>query len=132
MGRPQPPIVMSTDSSTGLGQIFARTAINAINWHNYINGTNESICFYNDRRERFEIWDRLRTDNEFNINMVALVLQHKAITDFGFNPMTDFSDEIKRILARYNGWGPAADRNGIELYVYFRIFETFNNSRGCE
>ena len=133
----RPPMNMREDSSTGLGQIFARTAINAMNWYHHdrldiSDRQGDSPPFdFNDRHQRFDVWNRLQTDNEFNIDMVGMVLHHKIASEreLGFDPATTCSDEIRAILARYNGFGSDAEQYGDETYQYFRRFQEFNTQR---
>jgi len=121
---PQVPLIMREDSSTGLGQIFANTAINAHNWYYNDNPNFEPLSFQN-RFERFEMWNRLRTDNYFNLEMVGMVLAHK-IYLLGHNPNTTNPEQIREILARYNGTGDAAILNGIVVFEYYLLFSVFN------
>jgi RHS repeat-associated protein len=57
------------DSSTGLGQIFARTAIDAITWYE-----GDTRYNFDDWQDRQIVWNLLHTNNEYNIQMVGLVL----------------------------------------------------------
>jgi len=108
----------------GLGQIFAKTAIAAHNWY-FAKFECQQIDF-NDRNQRFEVWDQLRTDNNYNIDMVGMVLLHKTEDLLNLNPNTTNPDEIKKILARYNGFGAAAVQYGNETYEYYLHFSEFN------
>lgn len=68
---PIPPVGCRLDSSTGPGQIFAGTAIDA---YNLEYGTNYDKKNWKDL-ELF--WNKLQ-DKQLNVEMVALVLKRKA------------------------------------------------------
>ena len=75
---PAYPIVYRLDSITGAGQIFASTAIAANNWRfnqGIVTGRRYDV---NNKSDRKEMWDKLNKDDAYNINMVGLVLSHKA------------------------------------------------------
>jgi hypothetical protein len=127
---PEAPLRFSGDSSTGLGQIFAKTAVNALNW--YFEGLGCEVQYnYGDIHQAYEIWDKLRTDDVFNIDMVGLVLLYgaEAPGELDLNINTIAPIEIRKILARYNGFGSAAAQYGNEVYEYYECFLRYNNSR---
>jgi len=74
---PKQPFPASQDSSTGLGQIFAKTAINAHNAAIDRGDIEGQKLNWDDWRERKEIWYKLRDDDE-NIFYAGLVLKRKA------------------------------------------------------
>ncbi len=125
-GPPQAPLKFSDDSSTGLGQIFAKTAIDAYNWFN-TKMKHNFILDYEDKKQRFDLWEKLRTDNEYNIFTVGAVLQYKAEGLLEQNSKTTIANEIKRMFSRYNGTGDAAVQYGKETYEYFLCFARYNS-----
>lgn len=120
-----------SDSSTGCCQIFARVAIDAMNYamdKGIYSGTR-----YNKKSldDVFTVWNKLQS-NEFSIEMCGLVLLYGASTvgipvstsnNFNYNP-----EQIKKNLARYNGSGEDAIRYGNEAYELYKIFEKCNMS----
>ena len=121
MGYPSMPIPYKEDSSVGYGQIFARTAINALNWY------NNSTYDYNDWHTREYIWNKLRNDNDFNIEMVALILIWGANEKGLNNDYWKYTErEIKQMLSRYNGVNSDAIQYGEETYNCYTIFNKYN------
>lgn len=110
------------DSSTGIGQIFASTAIAANNW-----GLNQGILSgkrydVDNKHDRKEMWDKLNKDDAYNINMVGLVLSHKA-SQLGISDLTAIEPEQGvQVLGRYNG----NIAYGHLLYKYVSIFDQYN------
>lgn len=115
-----------SDSSTGLGQIFANTAIvannNAIN-KGLITGRIYSTSVFNDRKD---MWYGLYNNDEFNIKMVTLELIDCARKKGYINNMFYYTtNQNKGLLARYNGTGDSATQYGEECYDYYLIFEQY-------
>ena len=122
MGYPSVPIPYREDSSVGYGQIFARTAINALNWY------NNSTYDYDDWHTREYIWNKLRDDNDFNIEMVALILIWGANEKGLNNNYWKYTEsEMKQMLSRYNGTNSAANEYGEETYHCYLIFDKYNS-----
>jgi hypothetical protein len=128
------------DSSTGLGQIFAATAIKAMNDTGY---TKDDGTLYdaNNPDDITEVWKKLNSDDEFNIEMVARNL--KSISDGNqgtpsdprngdINAITNPEERTKAILGRYNGsdsrFFKGATNYGEETYDYYNTFEKFSES----
>ncbi|MFC4597054.1 glycoside hydrolase domain-containing protein [Cohnella hongkongensis] len=124
---PQPPILMAEDSSTGYGQIFAATAIDAINFA-IQNGINPGRLYDKTvRSDMKEVWFLLHDDQVYNIYMCAMVLIQASDyvqQDRDFYNYTE--SEIKTVLSRYNGTGPAATNYGNETYELYKVFEKYN------
>ncbi len=121
---PQPASLMREDSSTGLGQIFAETAIDAYNAGISRGDISGSNIDYNDWHQREKVWNELR-DDKTNIFYAGLVLKQKAeILKIDLNNVTD--NEIEKTLARYNGFGYAAAEYGRETKQYYDLFSQFN------
>jgi peptidoglycan hydrolase-like protein with peptidoglycan-binding domain len=123
------------DCSTGLGQIFAVTAINARNYAIRQGIISGAIQDPGRDADVWQIWQRLRGDDYFNISTAAHVLIHAA-TDIRRaendtpvqipRPSLDYSDEHSRlVLRRYQGFGDAPEADSyIKLGVY-RVFEKY-------
>ena len=99
------------DSSTGYGQIFARTAILAIRFatiHGIITtetlGLGMGQTFSPDSpADVFEIWKKLHRERSFNLACSALNLLFAAWEMNGRITFENFSpDELKGIFTRYN------------------------------
>ena len=126
VGCPTPYVGMREDSSTGLGQIFAKTAINA---HNFCikDGVLAGDTYdYNDWKDRKEVWYNLKDDDKYNIQYVGLVLYHAADMVNVDNLYKLNSEEAKKVLARYNGTNSNAKTYGGIVYKYYRLFNQYN------
>ena len=124
---PTYPVLYKEDSSTGLGQIFASTAINSLN---YINKKNHINIYYSydNFRERFIIWSKLKYDNEYNVSMISNVIMY-GTNDINLddkNFLTFSKTDTKAVLSRYNGFGDEAQKYGDEVYRYYEIFSKYN------
>ena len=126
------PLIKKTDSSTGLGQIFASTAIKALNNaddRNFISLTTQYDA--SDWYDVWIVWQKLHNNNTFNIQCCSLVIldcQYEFQDDVPYDDFFDFSEsQIKTILARYNGYGDAAAEYGDICYQYYQIFEACNS-----
>jgi hypothetical protein len=123
MGYPDIPIPYREDSSVGYGQIFANTAINANNWA--VNtGVYEGVIYsYDIWTEREYVWKKLKDDNEYNIEMISLILMY-GVSDRGFgNKYWEYEEaQIKKMLAIYNG----DDNYCAEVYNCYLIFDKYN------
>ncbi len=123
-----PNIWERTDSSTGLGQIFAYVAIEAYNLAIDLGIVNDTKYDTSDWHDILYMWMFLKSDSSFNIKMVTLEMYHCAI-DTGNS--TDFynynysASQIKSIFSRYNGTGQAAQSYGEECYSYYEIFNRY-------
>ena len=137
VGAPTAPVHLSNDSSTGLGQIFADTAIKAINWYSENIGIKEQIDI-NDRNQRYDVWNKLHTDDAYNINMSALVHLYDA-ADMGINIKSTSEKDIKTLFGRYNASEEAMlefsnnpnpnSKIAIhenQVYEYYKLFSKYN------
>ncbi len=118
---------LKDDSSTGLAQIFARTAIRARNHcirQGIIGGT---IMDAENEDQRMSVWHKLNEDNNYNISTVPLVLIEGA-ADIGLpRPAVDYTEEqTRRTLARYNGTNSDAENYGYQLLGLYRVFEKYH------
>ena len=123
--------IEKTDSSTGLGQIFASTAIKAINNANargFI--TNEPYYETSSWQDVWEVWSKLHGNVDFNLQCCALVIldcQYEYKDSIAYEEFFLHSEtQIKTILARYNGYGDEAANYGEICYEYFKIFKSYN------
>ncbi len=113
-GVPVPPIVYRKDSSTGLGQIFASTAIDATNLYEKTNYDR------NDKKDLEKFWNELQ-DEDYNIDMVGRVLAYKRST------LPEGAD-AKRIMKAYNGSGELAEKYSNVTWQYYKAFEEYNSA----
>lgn len=125
--KPTEPTIIRKDSSTGFCQIFASTAINAYNYaikRGYIVGETYDKT---DWHTVFNVWNKLHTDVEYTIEMAALVLLHAAdlvkISDITYEYS---ADDVKKVLARYNGTNDKAQEYGERNYQIYDLFEGYN------
>ena len=129
---PTAPLPMHTDSSTGLGQMFAATGISAHN--NAINIgllTDSSYMSAEDWHVCNEMWYRLFEDNDFAIKMVYYEIFNCARknNESSYDFFEYSSPQIKALLSRYNGSGTEAQQYGNEVYEYYLIFSEFNDEK---
>lgn len=119
---PALPLVFRLDSSTGLCQIFADTAIRAINWE-----AGAQVYDRENWRDLRAVWTRLRTDDAYNIEMAALVLAHKrSLLREGGNPSPTAGD----IMQAYNGTGEQSVRYRGAVCRYYLAFRSYNLAAG--
>lgn len=127
IGYPTPYVSMREDSSTGLGQIFAKTAINA---HNFCiaDGVLSGIKYnFNNWKDREKVWYNLKDDRKYNIQYVGLVLYHAADMVNVNNLYNLKPEEAKKVLARYNGTNSSAQSYGKVVYKYYKLFNQYNS-----
>ncbi|PJE93959.1 hypothetical protein CUT44_30910 [Streptomyces carminius] len=120
------------DSSTGLGQIFAVTAINARAHAVRQGDIVASILDPDNDSHVWTVWKQLKGDDAFNIAAAAHTLIHGA-HDVGIpRPGLDYSDEhTRRTLKRYRGFGDEAERDShIQLGLYQVLEKHFAPLRG--
>ncbi|PPF72613.1 glycoside hydrolase domain-containing protein [Pseudoclavibacter sp. Z016] len=122
-GTPPPP-VPAYDSSTGLCQIFAKRAIEASNWGR-LHGlsTEPSRSFVNlDHLEL--VWNRLGTENSWNIRMAALALvQGAAFKQVQGSLLAIHPDQVEVVLASYNDGG-----YGVKTARIYNVLEAYNKA----
>lgn len=116
------PSVLKYDSSTGLCQIFAETAIRAINWARQRGMTGEPVRDPDNLNHIFEIWNRLRTDSNFNLRSAALTLAHGAYENGLTGSLLTLDDaQVEVALASYNDAG-----YGVKVARIYRAIEVYN------
>ncbi|MCH6471336.1 glycoside hydrolase domain-containing protein [Sinomonas terrae] len=115
------------DCSTGLAQIYARTAIRATNYctqNGIIAGTTLDPS---NTAHVWMIWQILHNQDDKNVETVPLVLLHAAGMQGLGRPGLEASDDVTRqTLQRYNGTGDAAVKYGYELLGVYRVFEKYH------
>ncbi|GKS12896.1 hypothetical protein YDYSY3_38960 [Paenibacillus chitinolyticus] len=121
------PIGAQEDCSTGHAQIFAKTAINSNNYavqERIISGQTFNV---NDWKDMGYVWNKLHTDQVYNISVCPLVLL-LAAEQVQVNRVFYQYDipKVKKVIARYNGTGDQAIQYGEETYQYYTIFEYYN------
>ncbi|WP_026517784.1 hypothetical protein [Butyrivibrio sp. MC2021] len=107
------------DSSTGLGQIFAGTAIEAYNHFN-----PDSKLSADNPEDIAKMWEQLQ-DPAYNIDMVAKVLSYKAWKN-GYSVENMSPEEIQKMFRSYNGSGDLAERYGEVVMNYYKHFKEEN------
>lgn len=113
---PLPILGYRNDSSTGLGQIFAKTAINAINAY-------EGIQKYsvNSKEDIKAIWNALQ-NTEFNIDTIGSIMLYNK------NILLDENNFSNRnLLKLYNGSGNLAEKYSLVTEQYFNAFKEYNS-----
>jgi peptidoglycan hydrolase-like protein with peptidoglycan-binding domain len=121
-----PPVPDVDDSSTGLGQIFARTAISAINWGRDRGLTALPARDASSYADLWATWQPLHFDEQHNVTMAALVLIEAAVRKAGLsaNLLSYGPSEVKAALANYNG----AAAYGEHQYGLYQILESYNST----
>lgn len=116
-----------SDSSTGAGQIFAATAIAARN-HAVSQGLlNDTVRDPASEADLWPIWDKLNSDTEYNMSTVPLVHIWGASTVGAPRPSLDYTEEnTRKVLVRYQGSGPDAEREGAKRLELYKIIERYN------
>lgn len=124
---PTYPILGREDASTGFGQIFAKTAIDSINYAVNNGIASGNTYNYSSWKDVMYIWTQLNSNVEFNLATCALVLLRAANQvelDSDYYGYTE--TDIKKVLSRYNGTNDAATNYGNETFKYYQVFEKYN------
>jgi len=120
-------LLRKRDSSTGYGQVFARTAIQAIRF-SLEKGLDESpqalglknVPDENEPDDLRLIWYRLHREPRFNIRMAALTLLSAAEETTGRMDFSSYTpEEIQLIFTRYNANTKSVTDYGREAYQYY-------------
>ncbi|MEV4571598.1 glycoside hydrolase domain-containing protein [Nonomuraea sp. NPDC049419] len=126
---PQPPIIMKNDSSTGLGQIFADTAIKSRNYCVSVGIISDSALDPADWHDVWRVWKQLKDDDEYSVSTIPLVNIWGAADIGQRRPVLDYTEnEAGLILKRYNGTGAQADVYRQKTLPIYRIFEKYNSA----
>ncbi|TKJ83752.1 hypothetical protein PaeCFBP13512_22310 [Paenibacillus sp. CFBP13512] len=124
---PTLPAFARPDASTGIGQIFASTAIDSINYAISEGLITGNPYDYEKWKEVEYIWNKLHNDKQFSIETCALVLIRAAnliglpSKHYGYS-----GTEIKDIITRYNGKGEEALAYSDVVYQFYPILEKYN------
>lgn len=116
------------DSSTGICQIFAKTAIEAYNFAVGQGLISEKNLLTENKENVKNMWYKLFFDVDFNIKMGTLNLLYCAWQKNGSYKYDTDESNIKRILERYNGKGKAAIEYAERNYGLYKIFEKYNEA----
>ena len=124
MGSPTPSYPIRDDCSTGIGQIFARTAIRSIN---YNSGKGSKLNTEN-WKHRKTVWYNLHNDNEYNVYTIAKILNMESAGMKDMNLNNPKSKQAKLLLSRYNLSGrKKVATYGKLCYKYYKYFKEYNN-----
>ncbi|MFF4385747.1 glycoside hydrolase domain-containing protein [Streptomyces sp. NPDC001552] len=125
------------DTSTGIAQMFGRTAILAWNYAIQNGFTTGTIRNVNSDNDKFEVWDDLRMEDSFAIQSVPLVHLWNAggapgnsPTEKVMRPMSlDYTEsEIYQILRRYQGTEDSvAVEHAKKRLALYQIMEKYNS-----
>ncbi|WP_392840593.1 glycoside hydrolase domain-containing protein [Streptomyces sp. LN500] len=118
---------LKDDCSTGWGQIFAKTAIQARNYcigEGIINGTGLD---YENEDDLENVWNKLHDDQEYNVRSVAYtLLWNGELLGIGRPNLNSSVHVTEAVLGRYNGEGPDAEQYGQELMGLYNVLENYN------
>ncbi|MDI2020248.1 glycoside hydrolase domain-containing protein [Paenarthrobacter nicotinovorans] len=113
------------DSSTGLAQIFGRTAIDGQNFCIENGFTQGALLDRTNRQHVWSMWNKLQ-DELFTVNMVPQVLHEAAAqSSISLDRMNAESD-YQEALKQYNGDGVDAISYGQQLIGLYRVLEKYN------
>ena len=110
--------MIRNDSSTGYGQIFARTAMEALNFARRNQIYDPQRTFSSDNPEdMWYVWNRLRTDRRFNVLVCGLCLIHAGTGINETRPTQAYTpDEVRKMFSRYNAKTATITEYGKEVY----------------
>jgi len=118
------------DSSTGLGQVFAKTYIGC---HDDMiaKGMIQGDTILSDNVEaRKKVWYDLKDNKEFNINAVGEVILANAYYKGLSKSIKKLNDDQKsKIFAAYNGSGVEAEKYGKATLSYQKEFAAYNGEK---
>lgn len=120
-GGPTPP-AMVYDSSTGPCQVFAKTAIEAINWARTQGLTSLPARSLSNQADMWTIWQKLHNDEEFNITMATLTLLKAAADKNVASVLNPTAADVHAVLAKYNGDQDYGDLH----YPLYQLVEGYN------
>ena len=123
------------DSSTGVCQIFGKTAISALNFA-IEKGWRSGETYDPSNEEHIEeVWSKLHDDESYCIEVAALVLLWGAESELNLDSdYLNYNDEeIQRVITRYNGPetvdgvpNEPALAYGERNFGTYQIFEKYN------
>ena len=118
----QPPPGAPSDSSTGICQIFAATAIAARNFVIEQGLISAPLHDANDWRDMWKIWKLLNEDSEFNLETALFVMMYYAHRNAAIQPdqMREMTpSDIQEMCRGYNG-GLVYGRSRTQLHYLIR------------
>lgn len=122
------------DSSTGYMQIFGYVGLNAVNravrlgltGYDKLGLVLRSGCTQmeaDNEEDVRQVWEKLHTDSEANIEIAALNIHAAAEEVTGRTDFESFSpEEMKRVFTRYNSTSRTITPYGEETYGYYKKF----------
>jgi hypothetical protein len=110
-----------TDSSTGLGQIYAKSAIKALNWY-----LGSEVYDYNNWRDIEAVWVKLKYDDEYNVDMIGLILSYNRYLCEHVEMIQE--PAVGDILRLYNGYGPLAEKYEEVTVDFYKAFGLYNEA----
>ncbi|MFY1574180.1 glycoside hydrolase domain-containing protein [Verrucosispora sp. WMMD703] len=128
LGTPPTPMPERPDSSTGVSQIFAASAIRARNWakgRGLVPGAAQDAS---DWHVMWDTWRSLNENDNYNISTVPLILFEGGHRRAGISGqrLTYTDQEIEQMLASYQGDGSNSVVYGRETMGVYRCFEATN------
>lgn len=125
---PIKPPVTANDSSTGWCQIFAGTAIEGLNFAKSKGWRIGKTYNRYDLKDIWEVWKKLKEDDAYNISVAALVLLWGAELELnlGSDYLSYGEEDIKKVLARYNGTNANATAYGERNFGTYQVFEKYS------
>lgn len=123
---PTMPLGYRHDSSTGLGQIFAKTAIAAHNFAVLSKIISDRLYNYSNYNDKKTMWFNLKDNDEFNLKYILYVLVYEA-SNLAYNNsyFTYTENQIQKLLTKYNGTGDSANEYGRECFGWYAIFNKY-------
>jgi peptidoglycan hydrolase-like protein with peptidoglycan-binding domain len=115
-----------SDSTVGVAQLSAATAIGARNWASAEGLVAAAHLDASDWRVTRRVWTSLREDGNYNIGTVPLVLFHSG-SDAGVKGqrLTYTDAELHTLFDRYSGSADA----GKQLHALYQLFESYNSKQ---
>jgi len=129
--QPVTQIFKTDDSSTGPGQIESFTAIPNINWMIEAGLWEGEPYDASNWSDRAEVWRRLRSDTDYNIENVALRHLRSARNLFGMQTPWDGSlqnlteEQTQWMFAGYNT-GSLTSSHTVACYKYYLALDSWN------
>jgi hypothetical protein len=128
---------ITKQSSTGVMQVTTKTAINAINYavsNGYTSPNDLGVDLhaplsYSNEHDRSLIWQQLKNDSDFNIEVASMIVRMNADNIAGNKDIAHYTpDEMRRLFTSYNGTGPSAKNYGEECYHWYPSFQLYHTN----
>ncbi|WP_156990080.1 C39 family peptidase [Caproicibacter fermentans] len=127
---PQIPIPYRHDCSTGLSQIFAATAIKAINFAVDQGIISDERKYNGENLDDLKtIWYKLKDNDTFNIKCATLTLIYESLSTLGYqdNFVKYSMDQIAMVFTKYNSLSDMPNDYGKDCAEWYKIFNKYNN-----